>query len=54
MKLDGLKLFMEHFSNMKNKKAEQLVLWEDYLIYSVMFNINSEIQDEYSKYFELK
>lgn len=51
-KLNGLKLYMEHFTDMNNKKAEQLVLWEDYLICSVMFNINHKIQDEYSKYFE--
>ena len=49
--LDGLKLFMEEFSNIENKEAKHLVLWEEYLMYSVMFNINKKIQDEYSKYF---
>lgn len=49
--LDGLKLFMEEFSNIDNKEAKYLFLWEDYLIYSVMFDINKKIQDEYSKYF---
>ena len=49
--LDGLKLFMEEFSNIDDKEAKYLFLWEDYLIYSVMFDINKKIQDEYSKYF---
>jgi len=49
--LDGLKLFIKEFSNIDNKEAKYLFLWEDYLIYSVMFDINRKIQDEYSKYF---
>lgn len=48
--LDGLKLFMEKFSNIDSKEAQHLILWDDYLIYSVMFNINKKIQDEYSKF----
>lgn len=49
--LDGLKLFMDEFSNIDKKESKHLVLWEDYLIYSVMFNINKKIQNEYSKFF---
>ncbi len=52
LQLDGLKKFMEEFSNINNKESKYLVLWEDYLIYSVMFNINKKIQDDYSKYFD--
>lgn len=51
-KLDGLKIFMEEFSNIDSKESKHLVLWEDYLIYSVMFDINKKIQEEYSKYFD--
>ena len=43
--IDGLKLFMEKFSNIDNKDAKHLFLWEDYLIYSVIFDINKKIQD---------
>ena len=50
-KLDGLKAFMEEFSNIDSKESKHLVLWEDYLIYSVMFDINKKIQEEYVKYF---
>ena len=49
--LDGLKLFMDEFSNINKKEAKYLSLWDDYLIYSVMFNSNKKIQDEYSKFF---
>ena len=49
--LDGLKMFMEEFSNIDKKESKHLVLWEDYLIYSVMFNTNKKIQNEYSKFF---
>lgn len=52
LQLDGLKLFMEEFSNIESKESKHLVLWEDYLIYSVMFNINKNIQEEYFKYFD--
>lgn len=51
LQLDGLKMFMEEFSNIKSKESKHLVLWDDYLIYSVMFNINEKIQNEYSKFF---
>lgn len=49
--LDGLKLFMDEFSNIHKKESKYLVLWDEYLIYSVMFDINKKIQEEYSKYF---
>lgn len=49
-KLEGLKLFLRDFSNLKDKEKEDLVLWEDYLIYSVLFNINKKIIDDIGKY----
>lgn len=52
LQLDGLKSFMDEFSNINNKESQHLVLWDEYLIYSVMFNINKKIQNEYSKYFD--
>ena len=49
-KLDGLKQLIKEFGDISNKSSEQLVLWDDYLIYSVMFNQNKKIIDEYSKF----
>ena len=53
LQLDGLKLFMEEFSNINDKESQHLILWEDYLVYSVMFDINKNIQNEYAKYFDI-
>ncbi len=46
-KLNGLKNYIKDFSNLKDADTDALVLWEDYLIYSVMFNINKDIYDEF-------
>ena len=52
-KLEGLKLFLKDFSKLDEKEAKELIIWEDYLIYSVMFNQNKKIIDEYfKKYFK--
>lgn len=49
-KLEGLKLFLKDFSNLSDKEKESLMLWEDYLIYSVLFNINKKIIDDIGKH----
>lgn len=36
VKLNGLKNFLTDFSSIENKSKEDLILWEDYLIYSVL------------------
>ena len=46
-KLEGLKKYLEDFSSLENKSEEELILWEDYLIYSVIFNQNEKIIKEY-------
>lgn len=46
--LEGLKLFMKDFGEMHNKSSEDITLWEDYLLYAVMFNQNKRVVDEYS------
>ena len=51
LQLDGLKSFMDDLSNIDSKEAKYLALWDEYLIYSVMFDINKKIQNEYSKFF---
>ena len=51
-KLDGLKNLIKEFGDVSNKPSEQLVLWDDYLIYSVMFNQNKKIINEYLKFIQ--
>jgi len=46
-KLLGLKRFMAEFTVMDKKSADEIELWDDYLIYSVLFNINNQVINEY-------
>ena len=45
-KLEGLKNYLKDFSNLDEKDVEEIKLWEDYLIYSVLFNQNTNIINE--------
>lgn len=50
-KLEGLKNYLNEYSLLKDKTSEDITLWEDYLIYSVIFNQNNDIIEEYKKYY---
>lgn len=50
-KLEGLKNYLKDYSLLKDKESEDIVLWEEYLIYSVIFNQNNNIIEEYRKYY---
>lgn len=50
IKMIGLKNFLKDFSNMKDTNKEELMLWEYFLIYSVVFDINKEIINRMKKY----
>ena len=52
-KLEGLKTFLKEYSTLKDRDAEEIMLWEDYLIYSVIFKQNKKIISEYKKYFKI-
>ena len=47
LKLEGLKNFLNDFSLLNEKSKEELIIWQDYLIYSVIFNQNTKIVDKY-------
>lgn len=47
--LEGLKNYIKDFSTLEQRKKEEIVLWEDYLIYSVLFNQNRKIVQEFEK-----
>lgn len=51
--LEGLKNFLKDFSALDERTQEQLVLWDEYLIYSVLFEQNKKITAEYEKYISL-
>lgn len=48
-KLEGLRKYLTDFSQIEEKTKEQIVLWNEYLIYSVMFEINTKVVDEVYK-----
>ena len=45
-KLEGLKNYIKDYSNLEEKNKEDITLWEDYLIYSIIFGINTQIVEE--------
>lgn len=50
VKLEGLKNYIKKYSLLKEKEKEQLKLWDEYLIYSVMFNENTKVLEDVSRY----
>lgn len=52
--LEGLKNYLKDFSTMHEKDEKSLTLWEDYLIYSVIFNQNTKvIKNIWNKYISI-
>lgn len=50
-KLHQLKCFMQEYSKKDNNVSSNLLFWDEYIIYSVMFDINRNIQEEYTRLF---
>ena len=48
-KLLGLKNFLKEFSVIDERKIDELLIWDDYLIYSVMFGLNTKIVDDFKR-----
>lgn len=48
-KLNGLKKYLKDFTAINTRESDSLIIWDDYLIYSVFFNINKKIIDDYCK-----
>lgn len=42
-KLEGLKNYIKDYSMINERKTEEIDIWEDYLIYSVIFDENTQI-----------
>ena len=45
-KMNGLSNFLKDFSTIHERKSEELKLWKEYLIYSVIFEQNENIEKE--------
>lgn len=46
LKINGLKNFLKDFSNLDEKKIIHIRKWEEYLIYSVIFDQNDKLLAE--------
>ena len=53
-KIEQLKNFFNQYSMLSEREAKEVELWEDYLIYSVMFGHNKKIVEEYEKYIDIQ
>ena len=49
VKLDGLKKFLETFSNIHDRSIEEIKLYDDYILYTIIFNIKGNINEESNK-----
>lgn len=52
-KIEGLKNYLKHFSSLSEKEREEIILWEEYLIYSVTFGLNNKILNELSSLIDI-
>lgn len=48
-RLEGLKNFLKDFSILSEREKHEIALWDEYLIYSVLFNHNNAITEKYKK-----
>ena len=51
-KIEGLKNYINDFSILDEREQHELMIWEDYLIYSVLFNQNDKVINELSSLVE--
>lgn len=54
IKLEGLKNYIKDFSMLNEKELKELKLWDDYLIYSVLFGQNKNIVRDLGKNLKIK
>lgn len=45
-KMAGLKNYIKDYSQLEKKKLEEIVLWEDYLIYALIFDLKGSLDKE--------
>lgn len=49
-KIEGLRSYLQDYSLLSEKDSKDIIIWEEYLIYSVLFHQNTKIIEEYKKY----
>ena len=53
-KLEGLKMYLKDYSDLADREENEVVIWEEYLVYSVLFNQNTTIIQKYEQNIELE
>lgn len=48
-KIIGLKKYLNDFSKISDKNSKELVIWQDYLIYALIFGIADTVMDEFNE-----
>ena len=49
LEMAGLKNFLNDFSNIKNREAIEVKIWDEYLIYAQIFGIAKKVAEEFKK-----
>lgn len=49
MQMAGLKNFLNDFSNIKDREAMEVKIWDEYLIYAQIFGIAKKVAEEFKK-----
>lgn len=52
-KIEGLKQYMSDYTSLSEKGKDELIIWEEYLIYSVIFGLNDTIVKEMSELIDI-
>ena len=52
-KLEGLRKYINDYSSMQEKNKEALILWEEYLVYSVMLGINKQAAEDVLRFIKI-
>lgn len=50
--IEGLKKYLKEYSLLEQQEKEGILLWEEYLVYSILFDQNKKIVEQYEKYIE--
>ena len=53
-KIEGLKMYLKDYSDLADREENEVVIWEEYLVYSVLFNQNTTIIQKYEQNIELE
>ena len=51
-KVIGLKNYVQDYSNLSESELKEINIWEDYLIYAIIFNNTSKLNKETTDYFK--